>query len=215
MQQRVQHVYCRVFSSPVCGWQRCFTSGEYETTIFPHSRSCSTAEWACSVLFVSILVCVSVCVCELMVERARQEQRDVPAVFSWVGFHLRASNKPLRFLSRTHHLDLKTRTRVTASLNMLVHKKGWLQSCNDGTILNAHGDTKRLRVHLIAQARIYFQLFCVITLTHRQSVYKYYLDPETRLCNWKECFHQFSTFVSESLETAARLCARIICIHTL
>lgn len=40
-----------------------------------------------------------------------KNRETVPAVFSWVGFPLRASNKPLHFLSRTHHLDLKTRTR--------------------------------------------------------------------------------------------------------
>lgn len=80
-----------------------------------------------------------------------KNRETVPAVFSWVGFHLRASNKPLHFLSRTHHLDLKTRTHVTASLKMLVHKKGWLQYCVTDcniimevrTILNAHTQSQR------------------------------------------------------------------------
>lgn len=184
MQQRMQHVYCRIFSgsSPVWVAKMFYLWWIWDYNI-PTFKVMQYG-WVSMLCF----VCEHPSVCfgvYLYVwangwwwREPGKNRETVPAVFSWVGFHLRASNKPLRFLSRTHHLDLKTRTHVTASLNMLVHKKGWLQYCVTDcniivevrTILTAHTVTKRLCVHLIAQARIYFQLFCVITLTHRQFI---------------------------------------------
>lgn len=105
---------------------------------------------------------------------------------------------------------------------MLVHKKGCLQYCVTDcniivevrTILNAHSHKEALCAphcsgwylfpavlrHHTDSSAVYFTVTVL-------SVYKYCLSGSRniRLCNGKECFHRFSTFVSESIKTAARL----------
>lgn len=149
-------------------------------TIFPQPRSCSMAEWACSVLFACISVCVFVRVDKdrgPMVKTVRAEKRGCTCSILLSGFSS-SSVKTTSSLSKPYSPSperniMKDYISVHIKLIAMLHCR--LQpnhkSSEDFThCTHTHTSTKRSCMHLIAQAHIYFQLFCVITLTHQHFI---------------------------------------------
>lgn len=190
MNQLVQYEFS-VKVPHMCGWWGCFPLVNVSPVIPTSKDTHSDLSVHNSGLFISDSVCVSP---DKNRGWGRWWGQSIPAVFSWVGFHLRASKKPVHFLSRSHHLDLKTHAHFTAPWEIIsVHILNWLQCCiADCNIIikvqlrfthrHTHTSITRSRLHLSAQAPIYFQLFCVTRDSSRacftvtiilSSVYKY------------------------------------------
>lgn len=133
-------------SGPVCGRQRCFTSSEYETNIIPSSKVIQ-CHWVGMLGFACVLQ--RVCIVWTR-DREGRTLNTVPAVFSWVGFHLQASKTPLHFLSHTLHLYLKMKTsKCVTGLSIigqvkLIHRAFYYRmeydtkSCDDFIKKTAH-----------------------------------------------------------------------------